>query len=63
MRRKDYGADETALRKAIDHLPDELFSTYHGAWQESISLALLDAIYFLHHGGRTGSADPDPAHC
>lgn len=48
MRRKDYGADETALRKAIDHLPDELFSTYHGAWQESISLALLDAIYFLH---------------
>lgn len=48
MTKKDYKADETALRKAIDRLPDELFNTYQGAWQDSISLALLDAVYFLH---------------
>ena len=48
MPTKHCGADETALRNAIDHLPDELFNTYQGGWPDSISLALLDAIYSLH---------------
>lgn len=48
MTKNATAADEAALLSAIDHLPDELFTAYQGGWQDSISLALLDAVYSVH---------------
>lgn len=48
MTKNDSAADEAALLRAIDQLPDELFTAYQGGWQDSISLALLDAVYSVH---------------
>lgn len=48
MTTQDYRADETALLRAIDQLPNELFTAYRGGWPDGISLALIDAVYSLH---------------
>lgn len=47
MTTENYVAEEIALMRAINRLPRELFTAHRRVWNDTIGLALLDAVYSL----------------